>query len=529
MFIIKNLTYKINHINTIFENLSFTINDNEKVAIIGQNGIGKSILLKLLIGELIPYSGKIINKNNNIAYFPQKFNDLNFKTIADVFNLEDKVKALINIENGNCDIKDYEILDDNWNCIETIKEKLKLFNINFDILRNFNTLSGGEKVKVILSNIINKNTNCLILDEPTNNMDYETKQIFYNFIKNWNKTLILVSHDRELLNLVNKIFELRKINMSNTQMFTYGGNFDYYMKQKKIETLATEKNYNNSLKQIKHTQQELQKEKELKDKKRKQGEKNLIQNKRTPKNKTGLIIMSAESKIGQITRQCNNRVEKANNIITEAKSKLEIKQDIYFKFQPAKFDNKILIEIKDLNFSYDKQVIFKNFSLVIYGNDRITINGQNGSGKSTLLKIINKQLTAFTGTVRINNINISYLDQHCEFLNNNQTILENIQNINSNISEKDCRDLLAQFLFKTDAVYKKVCDLSGGEKLRVALACILLKQPDLILLDEPTNNMDLDNIKILENILNQYQGALVVVSHDELFKKNVKINEIIKL
>ena len=229
MFIIKNLTYKINHINTIFENLSFTINDNEKVAIIGQNGIGKSILLKLLIGELIPYSGKIINKNNNIAYFPQKFNDLNFKTIADVFNLEDKVKALINIENGNCDIKDYEILDDNWNCIETIKEKLKLFNINFDILRNFNTLSGGEKVKVILSNIINKNTNCLILDEPTNNMDYETKQIFYNFIKNWNKTLILVSHDRELLNLVNKIFELRKINMSNTQMFTYGGNFDYYM------------------------------------------------------------------------------------------------------------------------------------------------------------------------------------------------------------------------------------------------------------------------------------------------------------
>lgn len=529
MFIVKNLTYKINHINTIFENLSFTINNNEKIAIIGQNGIGKSILLKLLIGKLIPYSGEIISKNNNIAYFPQKFNDLNFKTIADVFNLENKVKALINIENGNCDVKDYEILDDNWDCIDIIKEKLKLFNINFDVLRDFNTLSGGEKVKVILSSIINKNTNCLILDEPTNNMDYETKQIFYNFIKNWNKTLILVSHDRELLNLVNKIFELRKINMSNTQIFTYGGNFDYYLKQKEIETLATEKNYNNCLKQIKHTQQELQKERELKDKKQKQGEKNLIQNKRAPKNKAGLIIMSAESKRGQLIKQCNNRVEKASNIVAEAKSKIEMKQDIYFKFQPSKFDNKILIEIKDLNFSYDDKVIFKDFSLVIYGNDRITINGKNGSGKSTLLKIICGNIKNYCGIVRINRIHISYLDQHCEFLNNKQTILENIQNFNSNISEKVCRDLLAQFLFRTDAVYKKVCDLSGGEKLRFALACILLKQPDLILLDEPTNNMDLDSIKVLENILNQYHGALVVVSHDEVFKENIKINEIIKL
>lgn len=529
MFIVKNLTYKINYINTIFENLSFTINDNEKIAIIGQNGIGKSILLKLLTGELLPYSGEIISKNNNISYFPQKFNDLNFKTIADVFNFENKVKALINIENGNCNVRDYEILDDNWDCIDIIKEKMQLFNINFDILRDFNTLSGGEKVKVILSSIINKNTNCLILDEPTNNMDYETKQMFYNFIKNWNKTLIIVSHDRELLNLINKIFELRKINMLNTQMFTYGGNFDYYLKQKEIETLATEKNYNNSLKQIKYTQQELQKERELKDKKQKQGEKNLIQNKRVPKNKAGLIIMSAESKRGQLVKQCNNRVEKASNIVAEAKSKIEIKQDIYFKFQPSKFNNKILIEIKDLNFSYDDKVIFKDFSFIIYGNDRIAINGKNGSGKSTLLKIINKQLTSFSGTVRINDIKISYLDQHCEFLNNNQTILENIQNINSNISEKDCRDLLAQFLFRTNAVYKKVCDLSGGEKLRVALACILLKQPDLILLDEPTNNMDLDSIKVLENILNQYCGALVVVSHDEVFRNRIKVSKSIEL
>ena len=250
MLIVKDLIYKINHIENIFEKLSFTVNDNEKIAIVGKNGIGKSILLKLLVNEVEPYSGEILNTFKNITYFPQKFNELNFNTISDVFNLENEVKALDNIENNIANVDDYENLNDNWNCKNYIKEQLKFFDLELDPLRSFNSLSGGEKVKVILSSIIKKNTDCLILDEPTNNMDYESKIFFYNFIKNFDKTLIVVSHDRELLNLVQKIYELRKVGMKETKLFVYGGNFDYFMQQKKLEEDSLQTQYNNSIKKI---------------------------------------------------------------------------------------------------------------------------------------------------------------------------------------------------------------------------------------------------------------------------------------
>lgn len=556
MFVIKNLTYKINHIETIFENLSFTIG-NEKVAIVGQNGIGKSILLQLLIGELKPYSGEIIKNEVNISYFPQKFNELNFKTVADVFGLEKQIISLKKIDEGTAEAEDYGIIDGNWDCVDKIQEKMKFFCLKFDLLRDFNTLSGGEKVKLILSSIIDKNSNFLILDEPTNNMDYESKKYFYEFIRNWNGGLIVVSHDRELLNLVDKIYELRRIGMKDTKMFVYGGNFDYWKKQKEIEEKALENKYEETNKKISYQKKMLQSEREFAEKKRKQGEAGLASHK-YPRKGYGLMKMAAESKRGQLVVQDIKRVERTEKNISELESKIEVKQKIYFKFSQNNFSNKFLVEIENLNFWYGVKQIFNDFSLEIFGGERIVIEGRNGSGKTTLLKLImnkwiadeaflspfhsltntnpaihNQQITnmEFKGEIRVNAKNIAYLDQYCDFLQNEKTILANIQFYNSNLSEKDYRDILAQFLFRTDAVCKKIKDLSGGEKLRVALACVLSgeKTPELLLLDEPTNNMDLDSIAVLENILNQYRGAIVVISHDKIFKENINIGKNIKL
>lgn len=530
MFIVRNLSYKINHSIDIFENLSFTIGENEKVAIIGKNGIGKSILLKLLVGEIVASNGEIIKNGVNISYFPQKFNELNFSSVADVFGLEKQVISLKKVDDGVADIEDYENLDGNWDCIDKIKEKMKFFNLNFDLLRDFKTLSGGEKVKLILSSIIDENSNFLILDEPTNNMDYNSKKYFYEFIKNWRGGLMVVSHDRELLNLVNKIFELRKIGMKETKLFVYGGNYDYWKQQKELETQALENQYNNSIKQIKHAKQELQNEREMKDRKRKEGERMYGLERRSSGRQAGLIVMTAESKRGQLARQHNNRVERSESKIQDLTSKLEISNKIYFKFNENTFKNKNLVEIENLLFFYGKKQIFNDFNLLIKNGDRIAINGKNGSGKTTLLNIIMGKITDFKGSVRINTNKIVYLDQNCDFLNQNLTILENILNFNNTIKEKDARDILAMFLFRTDDVYKKVQDLSGGEKLRVALACIFSNDtPELILLDEPTNNMDLESIEVLENILNQYNGGLVVVSHDEVFKENIGASSNVKL
>lgn len=548
MFIAKNLTYKINHIDTIFENLSFTIG-NEKIAIVGENGIGKSILLQLLVGELKPYFGEIIKSEVNISYFPQKFNELNFSTVADVFGFEKQVISLKKIDEGTAEAEDYGILDGNWDCIDKIQEKMKFFDLKFDLLREFGTLSGGEKVKLIISSIIDKNSNFLVLDEPTNNMDYESKKYFYEFIKNWQGGLIVVSHDRELLNLVDKIFELRRVGIKDTKMFVYGGNFDYWKKQKEIEEKALENQYEETNKKISHQKKMLQSEREFAEKKRKQGEVGLASHK-YPRKGYGLMKMAAESKRGQLVIQDIKRVERTEKNISELENKIEVKQKIYFKFSQNNFSNKFLVQIKNLNFWYDMKQIFNDFSLEVFGSERIAIEGKNGSGKTTLLKlIINRRIAdkvfanslhsstntnsamTYRGEIRINTTNIAYLDQHCDFLNKEKTILENIQTNNTNLSEKDCRDVLAQFLFRTDDVYKKVGGLSGGEKLRVALACILSDKntPELLLLDEPTNNMDLDSIQVLENILNQYKGAIVIISHDRIFKENIRINKIVKL
>jgi len=555
MFIIKNLTYKINHIETIFENISFSIKNNEKIAIIGKNGIGKSILLQLLVGKLEPYSGEIIKNKINISYFPQKFNELNFSTVADVFGFEKQVASLKKVDEGTAEAEDYVILEGNWDCIDKIQEKIKFFGLKFELLRDFSTLSGGEKVKLILSSIIDKNSNFLILDEPTNNMDYESKKYFYDFIKNWQNGLIVVSHDRELLNLVDKIYELRRIGMKDTKMFVYGGNFDYWKKQKEIEEKALKNQYEETNKKISHQKKMLQSEREFAEKKRKQGEAGLASHK-YPKKGYGLMKMSAESKRGQLVVQDTKRVEKTEKNISELKNKLEIKQNIYFKFSQNTFSNKFLVQIKNLNFWYDIKQIFNDFSLEVFGGERIAVEGKNGSGKTTLLKLIMNKWTVseidltsltsnciiandsqiytnmeFKGEIRVNARNIAYLDQNCDFLQNEETILKNIQSYNPTISEKDCRDILAQFLFRTDDVYKKIKDLSGGEKLRVALACVLSDKnmPELLLLDEPTNNMDLDSIQVLENILNQYNGAIIVISHDKVFKENIRINKSINL
>ena len=209
--------------------------------------------------------------------------------------------------------------------------------------------------------------------------------------------------------------------------------------------------------------------------------------------------------------------------------KFESNNSIYFNFGKNNFSNKILLEINDLNFSYDKnRNVINNFSILLHSGDRIAIDGKNGCGKTTLLKIINGKIKNYIGEVRMNTDKIAYFDQEYNFLDNDKTILENIMEY-SNMKEKDCRDILAKFLFRTDSAYKKVKNLSGGEKTRMALAMIFSKEPELILLDEPTNNMDLNSIKVLEDILKQYSGGLIVVSHDKNFKKNIFVEEFIRL
>ena len=479
------------NINSLGFNKSFTLND--KIGIIGSNGCGKTTLLKLIY-EFI---------KEDVGYYPQNLN--NYKTIADVFGLEKDVLA---IENYN-----YEDVE-NWNCIDIITKKLKNFNLDFDLLRDFNTLSGGEKVKVVLSSIIDKKI--LLLDEPTNNMDYDTKLFFYDFIKNCNKKIILISHDRELLNLVDRIFYIR----NDKKIIEYGGNYDFANEIMLTENEAIERNYNNTLKLLDKQKREITKNIIKHNKNINKGQRELKSGSKT-KMEIDFKKNDSQKSIGKLVNKENKNLDKINKNINDIRENIEDKKQIYFKMTYDKIKTKNILKIENLNFGYDNKIIFKDFNIELKSNDRLAINGKNGSGKSTLLKIImnNEKYD----NVVVNTTKIAYIDQNYNILNFNDTILNNVLKYNSN--EKICRDILAQFLFRTESVYKNINVLSGGEVVRVALCCALINEPELLILDEITNNLDIDSIKILENILNNYKNCLIVVSHDSVFKQNININK----
>lgn len=511
MLNVKNLSYILPNGIKLIDNLSFNLDKDRKTALIGTNGIGKSTILKLFFGEITPYSGEIIKNNLDIGYFPQGFNNLNFNTVADVFGFEKQIISLGKVDSGIAEVNDYEILEGFWNCAEIITKKLEFFNLKLNLLQDFGTLSGGEKVKVILSSIISKKTNFLMLDEPTNNLDYESKECFYDFIRNWQYGMLVVSHDRELLSLVDKIIELRKLNPGITKVFNYGGNFDNYLEQKNLEENSLNKDYNNTIKELKKQKQQIIKNIEIKNTKIRQGKKNL-ENSKYMKSALDLKINKSEKKQGKLIKRDKKNLIDIENSIKNTDNRIERKSNIYFKIkEQEKIIDKVIFEIKNLDFSYGDKKIFKNFNFIVRSRDRIAICGKNGSGKSTLLRII---ASKFDGI-------LTFLDQEQNFLIDNYTIIENIMNY-TKLSEFESRNILAQFLFRTDSVYKKIKDLSSGEKLRVALTCILNRKTDLIILDEPTNNLDLDSIKVLENILNQYNGAIILVSHDKTFRENIK-------
>jgi ATPase subunit of ABC transporter with duplicated ATPase domains len=338
-----------------------------------------------------------------------------------------------------------------------------------------------------------------------------------------------VSHDRELLNSRDRNVEIRNVGMVDVGLFKYGGNFDSYREQRAIEKAALER-------AVEGKRRELEAREALA---RSSLEKNVkiharsgrIMSDGSIKSARDLHTMHVEKKTAKNVTKARERQETAKSRTLELESEMDSSKGIYFRFADRKFDHRNLVRIEKLCFSLGTRVIFEDFSISLAGGERIAVDGRNGSGKTTLLKIIAGKIRDFSGIVTVNSSNVAYLDQNLDFLENSRTILENMQLNNQTLSGEDSRNILAKFLFRTHRVFEPLDSLSGGEKLRVALACLFAREeiPELILLDEPTNAMDMETMEILENILNQYHGAILVVSHDTVFKKNIGIVRSVEL
>lgn len=456
---LTNVSFSYDSYRTIFDDVSVVFNDFDKVAIVGDNGSGKTTLLKLLAGDLLPDSGNV-GKNASVYMLNQ-----------------------INVSDSK---------------------------------------SGGEQQMFALMRAFESGADILLLDEPTNNLDSDAKQIFFNQLNSYPNGAVIVSHDRELLQQMDKIIDLQ-----NGKLKVYGGNYDFYLEQKKIESNNLYSRYadtqksiarlNNTINIAQNTRQhhEAKQAKEIANSRRSRLEANALK---------GKSQQTEAKKRNIIQKKLNQQIE-----LQQSLSEQMIDDKIKIPVPNKPFYSKELIQISGLKFGYGTEIIFDNFDFSMYGGQRIRIIGKNGSGKSTLLKLICGDLKPKSGTIKTFG-KIAYLNQDLSVLDKSKSIVENIMDI-AGILKHDAHIIAANFGFRGDASNKRVGVLSGGELLKATLAAVLgsTEQPDLLILDEPTNNLEIKSIAILEDALNQYRGAILLVSHDEMFVKNIKTDTEVKL
>ncbi len=499
MLSVQNITYLLGG-RTLYHEASLYVKEKDKIALIGLNGTGKSTLLKLIYKNIIPDKGTIEkNKQCTIGFLNQDLLSLHYtstireyamQAFKDVMQIQKKIDVTLVSMEKKC-------TSTLVNTLGTLQEKFEnlggyqiqaqseavLEGMGFatqDLDRNFNSFSGGERMRVILAKLLLEKPNILMLDEPTNHLDMPTILWLENYLKHYDGTLIIVSHDRKFLDHVTN----KTIEIDQKKFYSYAGNYSYYLREKASKAEIQKKTYKNQQKKIQETNRFIERFK----------------------------AKATKAKQVQSRIKALNKIEKIEDV-DQQKSKIKLQLDI--KIQPGK----IPVKIEQIQKFFGDEIIFQKTSSNILRGDKIALIGANGKGKSTLLKIIHKKMPIESGRIDYgNNVDIQFFAQHqLEALNLNHNLFETLQSIATDKSETEIRKILGLFLFKKDDVFKKVKVLSGGEKARLALAKILLSQANILLMDEPTNHLDMISIDILAQALRQYKGTLVVVSHNRDF------------
>jgi ATPase subunit of ABC transporter with duplicated ATPase domains len=528
MLFLQGVTYAHPNRDVLFVDINLTINKSDKIALIGNNGTGKSTLLKILAGHLKPSAGTV-HTDSKPYYVPQHFGQFNDRTIAEALGVHDKLLALREILAGHLTDINLELLDDDWGIEERCQEAFAHWHLQgLDLAQKMSSLSGGQKTKVFLAGIHIHEPEIVLLDEPSNHLDDDARTLLYGYIRSTNDTLVMVSHDRELLNLPDMVFELTKRGIT-----VYGGNYDFYAEQKIVENEALNQD-------VKSKEKALRKAKEV-EREAMERQQKLDSRGKKKQEKAGLptIVMNAFKNNAEksTARMKGVHAEKVGGIaqdLSELRSELPGVDKMKVDFDNSSLHHgKILITGENIHFSYHEQQLWHEpLNFRITSGDRIAIKGPNGSGKSTLIQILLGNLQPTAGTVERAHFSSIYIDQDYSLLDNSLTVYEQAQRFNTGaLQEHEVKTRLNRFLF-TKAYWDKPCGvLSGGEKMRLLLCSLSIgnQAPDMILLDEPTNNLDMQNIAILTDAIIGYRGTLVAVSHDKHFLDEIRTEKTIAI
>ncbi len=528
MLFLQNLTYTHPNKDLLFDNINLTVNRQDKVALIGNNGAGKSTLLKIMAGVLQPSAG-IMQADTVPYYIPQLFGQFNDITIAQALQIEDKLKALQDILDGNVTDENLTMLNDDWTIEERSKDALIHWGLEEgDLYRKMETLSGGQKTKVFLAGIAIHQPEIVLLDEPSNHLDRAGRTLLYEFIESTSCTLIVVSHDRKLLNLLDTVCELSKRGIT-----VYGGNYDFYREQKMIESNALDQNIRSKEKALRKARDTERETAERQQKLDARGKKK--------QEKAGLPTISmntfrnnAEKSTARMKGVHAEKVDAISQGLNELRKELPDMDKMKLGFDNSTLHKgKILFTANNINYQYGERLLWKEaLTFQITSGERIVLKGLNGSGKTTLINIILGNLEPMSGTVSRADNRTVYIDQDYSLIDNSLQVYEQARRFNdAALQEHEVKTRLTRFLFTRDYWDKPCSALSGGEKMRLMLCCLTIsdKTPDIIVLDEPTNNLDIQNIEILTVAVNEYKGTLIVVSHDEYFLEQINVERILEL
>lgn len=490
--------------DTILDDVSFHINDNEKAAVVGINGSGKSTLIKIIVNELEADSGEVvIGKDISVGYLAQNQEYDSDKTILEemqnakpeIIELEKRLDVLsAQMENKSGSelesiIKQYDQTRHRFEQLGGYSYKSEITGVlkglgftEDEFNQQVKSLSGGEKTRAALAKMLLKNPKFIILDEPANHLDLSAIRWLEGYLANYKGAVLLVAHDRYFLDkIVTKVIELRQ-----THCTVFLGNYTEYSKKKKalMETLM--KQYLNQQADIKHQEEVIAKLKSFNREK---------------------SIKRAESR------------EKMLDKIERIDKPLEEKSKMHLLFKPRIQSGNDVLSVKELSKSYGNHLLFSDINLDIKRGEHVAIIGDNGTGKTTMLKILmGMEQPDSCGSIKFGtNVFVAYYDQEHQVLHPEKTLFEEIQDTYPDMNNTQVRNVLAAFLFTDDDVFKQIKNLSGGERGRVSLARLMLSDANFLLLDEPTNHLDIDSKEILENAINNFEGTILYVSHDRYF------------
>ena len=487
--------------NDVFEHIDFTVNENERIALVGRNGSGKTTLLKVLTGEVDLSSGQLIKSNKTvISYLKQNALSQSTQTIREVFDdvfrelkqIEQQLEELserMKSDHSEKLINQYSALEEEYKYkggYTYYGEMLSVLNgFGFkenDLDRLVSSFSGGEKTKIAFASLLLSKPDLLLLDEPTNHLDLSTIEWLENYLAKYKKAMVIVSHDRTFIDRsVNVVYELEYGSIKR-----YAGNYSSFVEQKKNDLIRQEAAYRRQQKDIRRLEE-------------------LIEKFRYKKNKAAF----AQSKIKYLERM--EKIEDPKKADTKT---------FKAKFLCGVRGGKNVLSLDHFKVGYDRPLA--EVTLEIRRGDRICVMGDNGTGKSTLLKSIIGEVEPLDGYMMLGHqIQIGYFDQNLADFHNGNTVLEELWNDHPELDLYQVRSVLGAFLFTADEVFKEVNVLSGGEKVRLSLAKLMLKKANFLILDEPTNHLDIVSKEALENALNEYDGTILFVSHDRYFIKKI--------